>query len=658
MNAAPKQIVVLIKFVADIERIPQDAWDTERGTLRRDRLHMIANPLDDRALQMALELKARFGSRVIAVSMGPAAAEEVLRRAVAYGADEAHLISDAAFAGSDTLATAHTLAAALTAILGDRRREETVFLAGMQSPDGDTAQVPLQIASLLDLPVIPHASELVFPAERPHGFGINTVLADGTRLFHVERPPALVTLTGYAPMPPAFLPLSRLIEAGTAQIRQWSNADLGLPRDRTGLSGSWTRVVQIFSPDAGHREAVRLDLGGPVADDARLKQILTELETYVKSGSGAVKDSDTPEEAASASEAYYQGECLIVCEPEGTSVSAGSRELVSAGRRLARRLGVGNTACVPETGPRLDTETLSACGADTIVVLCPGAGAPESGSWREEQLAEALGELIRRRRPQIVLIPASLHGRVVAPLLAARLGAGLTADCTGLGIRDFTGTVEGKRAVFGQVLHQTRPALGGNIMATIVSLRGHENGSPQMATARAGIFPEERHTGAVAPVERVVCSPQSAPDHIRVVRTLHDAGGGPADSIERCDVLISVGAGLGDARRVETLARPLAEAIARRWNVTVGVACSRAAMEKGYLPHAVQVGQTGKTVRPRVYIAIGISGAIQHRVGMEGAGRIVAVNRDPEAPILGWSDIALLGDAAEVVPRIIRLLSA
>lgn len=722
-------VIVLVKYVADVDNIPPDAWDRERGTLKRHLLRMVANPLDDRALQLGLEIVNGTGRRLAVLSMGPPQAEEICRRALAHGADTAILLTDVAFAGADTIATARTIAAAVRKMISEGAVRDPLVLAGMQSPDGDTAQVPVQVAALLGYPLIPYAAAWNRTArgrtagrrtasivtgrepgpgsQQPDLLAFETLQPRGRSTLVLNRAPALVTVTKYLRELPFHTTLDSMVKAAEADVVVWNRHDLQLPETDLGLAGSLTRVVRIFSPEKKERRAYRVEFGGERNPLEELPVVLRELEKYLRTGGGRVPgDRSDPEEAPGPDAdlgpdadagpdaevdserrepaepkksvrsmgvpPWYEGECTVLCERDGEEISAGSRELLGAAASLAETLGTRTTAILPGDPTPGERESLAAAGADHILSV-PAATA---SAFVPEEIAARVIDAVDLLHPQILLIPASLTGRATAPLVAARLGAGLTADCTGLEIADYEGRAGGRQVTYGSVLFQTRPALGGNVMATIVSLRGRENRAPQIATARPGVFRELSREGATATVERI-----SLPDldsRISPARPgfTFNRGVTPAETpdvtadrrpavsveneknLDECPVVVSVGLGIGGAENVDLLARPLVRALEKAWGVPVGLGCSRAAMEAGYLPYSSQVGQTGKTVKPLVYIALGISGAVQHRVGMEKAGRILSINSDGEAPLVSYSDYVIRARCVEAIPLLLKLLDA
>jgi electron transfer flavoprotein alpha subunit len=240
-------------------------------------------------------------------------------------------------------------------------------------------------------------------------------------------------------------------------------------------------------------------------------------------------------------------------------------------------------------------------------------------------------ELIGKDEPSIVLYGATNNGRDVGPRVACALKTGLTADCTGLDIDEET-----------RLLLSTRPAFGGNLMACIAC----PDHRPQMSTVRPGVFKKPVQDGNRAG-EIVREDIHIAPEQVRVTLVERIREVAEAVNLEEAEVIVSGGRGLKSAENF-ALIRELADAMGGV------VGASRAAVDAGWIPHAHQVGQTGRTVAPKIYVAVGISGAIQHLAGMSGSDTIIAINRDPEAPIFGVADYGIVGDLFEVVPALVQ----
>jgi len=304
-----------------------------------------------------------------------------------------------------------------------------------------------------------------------------------------------------------------------------------------------------------------------------------------------------------------------------------SFELLGIGRKLADDRGCRLSAVLLGHDVGVVSERLIAQGADTVYLV----DRPELADYREDVYGRVLERLISEHKPEVVLAGATAIGRSVIPQVATVLGAGLTADCTELAIRKEDG-----------MLLQTRPAFGGNIMATIECPRSR----PQMATVRpkvmAPLEPDESRKGEVIRVDldEALCA-----SNIEILESVSD----PQDqvNIQEFEILVAGGRGL-DGEEGFTLVRELAEELGG------GLAASRAAVDSGWIGYPHQVGQTGKTVCPKLYIACGISGAIQHTIGMRSADTVVAINRDTDAPIFDVATYGIVGDLFEVLPTLIE----
>ena len=317
-------------------------------------------------------------------------------------------------------------------------------------------------------------------------------------------------------------------------------------------------------------------------------------------------------------------------------------ELVGKGKDLAKDLGTEVTAVLIGSDVMGLTKELAEYGADRIIVVDD----PELKEYRTEPYAHALAEVIKKYKPEIMLVGATAIGRDLGPRVSARIHTGLTADCTQLEIGDFPiNPIPGREQLHNQLL-MTRPAFGGNTIATIAC----PNFRPQMATVRPGVMQKaERVEGAQAVIEEF--NPGFVPNNkyveiLDIVKAVSDV-----EDIMDAKILVSGGRGVGSAENFKLL-DDLAEALGGT------VSCSRAVVDAGWKSKDLQVGQTGKTVRPHVYFAIGISGAIQHLAGMEESDIIIAINKDETAPIFDVADYGIVGDLNKIVPKLTEALKA
>ena len=309
-------------------------------------------------------------------------------------------------------------------------------------------------------------------------------------------------------------------------------------------------------------------------------------------------------------------------------------ELLGKGKELAKDLNTEVTAVLIGSGVKGLADQLAEYGADRVIVVDD----PQLKDYRTEPYAHALASVINEYKPEIMLVGATAIGRDLGPTVSARVKTGLTADCTMLEIGDFPlNAAPGQEQQHNQLL-MTRPAFGGNTIATIACPYNR----PQMATVRPGVMQKIAPiAGAKANV--VEYNPGFTPNDryveiLKVVKAVKNTA-----NIMDAKILVSGGRGVGSKENFKLL-EDLAEVLGGT------VSCSRAVVDNGWLPKELQVGQTGKTVRPNVYFAIGISGAIQHVAGMEESEYIIAINKDKYAPIFNAADLGIVGDVHKIVP--------
>ena len=337
----------------------------------------------------------------------------------------------------------------------------------------------------------------------------------------------------------------------------------------------------------------------------------------------------------------YKG-VFVFAQQVDNELSSIALELVGKGKDLAKDLNTEVTAVLVGSGVKGLCDELAEYGADKVILVDD----PQLKDYRTEPYAHAIASVINQYKPEIFLVGATAIGRDLGPRVSARIHTGLTADCTQLDIGDFPITpVPGKESKHNQLL-MTRPAFGGNTIATIAC----PDFRPQMATVRPGVMQKaDRVKGAKAVIEEY--NPGFTPDNkyveiLKVVKAVNDV----ADIMD-AKILVSGGRGVGSPENFQIL-DDLASAIGGT------VSCSRAVVDAGWKPKDLQVGQTGKTVRPNVYFAIGISGAIQHVAGMEESDIIIAINKDETAPIFDVADYGIVGDLNKILPVLTEQIKA
>ena len=329
----------------------------------------------------------------------------------------------------------------------------------------------------------------------------------------------------------------------------------------------------------------------------------------------------------------YKG-VYVFAQQVDNEISGIALELLGKGKELAAKLETEVTAVLIGYNVKNLADKLAEYGADKVILVDD----PELETYRTEPYAHALASVIEKYKPEIVLVGATAIGRDLGPTVSARVKTGLTADCTVLEIGDFPlVAIPGQEQKHNQLL-MTRPAFGGNTIATIAC----PDNRPQMATVRPGVMQKIAPiAGAKAVIEEY--NPGFTPNNKYV--TIKEVVKAVSDTVDIMDakILVSGGRGVGSAENFKIL-EDLAEVLGGT------VSCSRAVVDNGWKPKDLQVGQTGKTVRPQIYFAIGISGAIQHVAGMEESDLIVAINKDETAPIFDVADYGIVGDLNKIVP--------
>ena len=333
------------------------------------------------------------------------------------------------------------------------------------------------------------------------------------------------------------------------------------------------------------------------------------------------------------------GNVWIFIEQEAGRIADVSLELVCKGRELAGQLGVKVEALLLGDKVEHCVETLYGYGCDTVYLIEDSRLEP----FTVLPYARVIVDLIKEHKPNIMLFGATLKGRELAPRVASEKLGGLTADCTELKIDDFEDKKNDKS--YTNKLMQIRPAFGGNIIATIVNTWD----DPQMVTVREGVMkmdaPDPSRKGKLVKVKPALTDAES------VVRVIERVRADKEVDLKGAQIIVSGGYGVGSKDNFK-LIRQLAEALGGE------VGASRAAVDAGWIDHDHQVGQTGVTVRPRLYIACGISGSIQHVAGMKESKKIIAINSDPGAPIFSAAHYAIVGDLNTVIPQMIKAFKA
>lgn len=598
-------VAVLVKQVPKVDALELGA----DRRLRRDRVELEMNPYCRRAVSQGVALVRQLGGRCVVVTLGPPSAEDVLREAVAWGADGGVHVIDPAFAGSDTLATSRALAAALRAL-----GPFDLVMLGRNSVDADTGQVGPQIAELLDLPFAASARHMEV------GGGSLTLgceVDDGHKELRLALP-AVVSVAERL-CQPAKVPPQRRAAVPAARLRRLAAIDLG--------PGPWGEAASPTTVGATHvLDVARRRLRPPGSTSEQVQQAVALLQQWrvlppdrdpdrpppggAGCSPGAAPSTATsrddpptshPPAAAVRTQLGADRPIVVLAEPGRSDLVAG---LLGEVQRLAAQLQAEVVVAGP--GPS-DAGALWQLGADRIVEI--------AGSMVEEDLAGVLATWCRRNAPWAVLAPGTLWGREVAARLAVSLDAGMVGDAVALDVND-----AGRLVCW-------KPAFSGRIVAEVTT-----SSAVQVATVRPG-----RRPGP----------PWRVGDSAVVIETVEATGRGRVQLLDHhrdpaVGALLSarrvVGVGAGVAPDSYDALCPLLQALDAQ------LAATRKVTDRGWLPRARQVGVTGHHLTPDLYVAIGVGGAFNHMAGVRGAGTIVAINVDPDAAVFDSADIALVGD--------------
>jgi electron transfer flavoprotein alpha subunit len=579
------------------------------------------------AIEEAVRLKEQLGATVTAVAMGPLQAQEGLREALAMGVDQAIMVSDREMAGADTLATSYTLWKSIAKV-GERNPFDLI-LTGKVAIDGETGQVPPGLAVRFNIPIISNVTRIdkIDPESRTviakHRFddGIETVTA---------RLPAVLTMTEEANKPRKFT-IEGMLRAKRTRIEVWNKDAIGADSNLLGLKGSPTIVKKVFPPP-GRKQGETFD--GTKDPQQAAEWLLKKLaETHVFDATGQTTSKMNTQSSPAnitVNEAPTNGKYgevwVLVEQFHGKPVPV-SWELLGEGRRLAKIYGTKLGALV--IGNKVDHLAKEAFvhGADRVYLVQD----ERLEDYRTQPYAAATEEAVRKFKPEALLVGGTIRGRDLAGSAATLLETGLIADCTALDVDTETGTFLG-----------TRPDYGGNLMSTIICPKQR----PTMASVRPRVMkslpPDEGRDGEIIRVNPNL-SPNDINTRVNEFVPIERVG----IRLEDAQIIVSAGRGLGSEKNL-TLVQDLANLLHAQ------VGASRAAVRAGWIGPDHQVGQTGFTVRPRLYIAVGISGAIQHIVGIMNVDYIVAINRDPAAPIFKMADFGIVGDLFQIVPALIE----
>jgi electron transfer flavoprotein alpha subunit len=632
-------IISLIKQVP----LPSEMRMGEDGLMDRTKAKSIINIDCQFGLEAGLQLKKQHpDARLIACSMGPKSFETALRTAVSMGYDEAFLLSDRKLGGSDTYATGLAISTMLKHLgFTKDSKDPFIILAGRQTSDGDTAHVPSQVAESIGIPQATFVESV-----KSEGTGYVTakrIIEGGYQMMKLPMPCVIsLTPTGIPPRKPS---LKGAIKARTLKITTFGIEDIGLGTEKIGINGSPTIVAKVVNI-VSERPPITMSEGNnevTLVDSliANLKKGGNVLEKKEKEAKIKIERPDFPDKD------FRNGARGIITWAEITNgkISRPSIELLTPARNLATQLGNDTKVLTLVIGKyvRPFAQTLIEHGSDEVILV--------ENDKLEEYLvlpfSSIFAQVIKERNPEIALFAATTSGRELAPRIGMKTSSGVTADCTGLEIGEYIDKKE--QVIYRPILESRRPTYGESKLATILGFV-----CPQVSTARAGTFevPErvEGRQGIISNFNPVLNDKDFVVEILKTVR-----GEGGLQNLFDADIIIAGGRGTTNDNL--GLIKALAEELIKQ-GVNAEWACSRPVVDEGIVEYARQIGQTGKTIRPKVYIAVGISGAIQHIAGMKESEKIIAIDHNPKAHIFHNADFGIVGEYTDIIPELIVRVKA
>jgi electron transfer flavoprotein alpha subunit len=516
-------------------------------------------------------------------------------------------------------------------------KEPFVIVAGRQTSDGDTAHVPSQVAENLS---IPQATFIEVASLKDGHIEAKRIIEGGYQMMNLPLPCALsFTPTGIDPRRPT---LSGAVKARDAEVTVFNIDDINLSDEKIGLSGSPTivaKVANITSERApikmceGHGET---ELVNSLVEN--MKAGKNTLETKEKKAKKAPKRPEGYEDVDFRDGAKG---ILTWAEVVNGKISRPSLELLTPARDLAQQLGNDTKVITLLIGKGIGelAKELVAHGADEVIVVDDD----RLEEYRILPFATTFEQVIKDKNPEIALFAATTAGRELAPRIGVKTDSGVTADCTALEIGEHIDRKNKK--IFAPILESRRPTYGESKLATILGFV-----CPQISTARAGTFevptPDESREGIITEFKPQLPESDFVTNIIETVR-----GEGGLQNLFEADIIVAGGRGsVGDEMK---LIKELADALNKQ-GVNTEWAVSRPVVDEGLAEYARQIGQTGKTVRPKIYVAVGISGAVQHIAGMKESETIVAINNNSKETIFQNADFGIVGNYEDILPELIE----
>ncbi len=604
------KIAVCVKYVPVVARIQ---FDYENKTIVREGVPSEVNSFDMLGVVRAAELKQSDADEVVVVSMGPPQAKEGLVECLALGGDRAILLTDRALAGSDTLATARALSMVL------EREKPDLILCGRNSSDAETGQVGPGIAELMGMPHVGPVSQLDL-GEDGRSIVVRRIIDQGHQLIQCPLPALACVTDGVAPE--SYPDREQMAAAESKPVEEVNCAQLSDDMSQFGEPGSptWVQDIRLVEPN---RIGVIIQDETP---EAAARQMADGLQARLDELAAQAASGAAPE----ASSRYAGGRdrsIWVVADTFRGEPLHVTMEMLGKARELTAVTKSEVAAVAISAQAASMAEGLAAYGADRVLLLDNSS----LGPVYSRAVSEALASAIDRERPYAVLFAASADGRDLAARIAANLKLGLTGDAVDLEIDD-----EGR-------LVQLKPALGGNVVAPILSKT-----LPNLVTMRPGlltpIVPEPS-----APFTSEAIGPGSfAGEDVKVLEEQYQEDIGATELVQ-AQVVVGVGMGIGGPEELYGI-REMVNSIGAT------LATTRNVVHSGWLPHQLQVGISGRSIAPKVYVAVGIRGAFNHTVGIQKAGVILAINSNRRAAIFRSADYGVIGDWKEYLPPLLEAI--
>ena len=632
--------------------LPSEMRMGDDGLMDRTKAKSIINIDCQYGLEAGLQIKSEYpDAKLIVCSMGPPSFTESLENALAMGYDEAYLLSDRKLGGSDTYATGLAISHMLKHLgFGKGQDEDFIIVAGRQTSDGDTAHVPSQVAEFMGIPQGTFIETADFVDGRVHA---KRIIEGGYQMMSLPLPCAMsFTPTGIDPRRAA---LSGAAKARKAEIKMFSIDDVGLGTELIGIGvpgegGSPTIVSKVATIKSERAPA-------KIAEGHNEVELVDSFLTQMKEGKNTLEVKEKKEKKAKKTDDtlrridFRKGASGILTWAEVVKgeISRPSLELLTPARDLANSLEEGTTVTTLIIGKDVGAlaKELIAHGADEVIVVDD----ERLEEYRILPFSEIFAQVIKERNPEIALFAATTAGRELAPRIGVKTDSGVTADCTELliGEHKHRNKETKEQVIYAPILESRRPTYGESKLATIIGFV-----CPQISTARAGTFEvptkDDSREGIISEFTPNLDESEFVSEILETV-----IGEGGMQGLFEADIIVA--GGRGTTSDGMQMVKDLAEAL-KEQGINAEWAASRVMVDEGVSEYARQIGQTGKTVRPKVYIAVGVSGAVQHIAGMKESDTIVAINNNAKETIFSNADFAIVGDYADVVPVLIEKVKA